>query len=185
MNVRTTVVAVIICCAFLSVSTFAQTRSACSPIGTWYGGSNDVKALMTIAPITGAKFTIRAEIVGDVAAAGAPAWTSWTGQLVRSDANRYVSHEISMYTSSPTFPPAPDSYELDGVRGYLSFTDCNNIRFTYDFYGVYFDLNKVPFVDSPDINVDMSGSLETYRRVPTACPVCGGVVSSASGLRKR
>ncbi len=77
-----------------------------------------------------------------------------------------------MYTTSSAFPPTPDSYELDAVRGLLSFTDCENIQFTYDFYGVYFDLNKVPFVDPPDINVDPSGILETYRRMPTTCAVC-------------
>ncbi len=180
-----TKVAGIVCCAFLAISAFAQTPAACSPVGTWYGGSNEVKALLTIAPITGDQFTIRAQILGNVAAVGVPAWTSWEGQLVRSKANVYVAHEISMYTSSDTFPPAPDSYELDAVRGYLSFTDCNNIKFTYDFYGVYFDLNKVPFVDSPEISVDMTGSLETYHRMPTACPICGSVTTSATAHKKR
>ncbi len=175
----------VICFVFLALSMFAQNSSSCSPVGTWYGGSDAVKALLTIAPITGEQFTIRAEILGDVASAGIPAWTSWTGQLVRSKGNLYTAHEISMYTSSPAFPPAADSYELDAVRGYLTFSDCDNIQFTYDFYGVYFDLTQIPFVDSPALSIDMTGSLETYRRMPTGCPICGSAISSTTGHRKR
>ncbi|HXZ78295.1 MAG TPA: hypothetical protein VEG30_00065, partial [Terriglobales bacterium] len=107
------------------------------------------------------------------------------GQLVKYKANRYIGHEISMYTSSDAFPPAPDSYELDGVRGLLAFTDCDNIRFTYDFYGVYFDLSKVPFVDPPDINVDASATVETYHRMPTLCTVCDTKLAVTSAWHKK
>ena len=35
---------------------------------------------------------------------------------------------------------------------WMEFIDCDNAKFIYDFFGAYFDLNKVPFVDQPDLN---------------------------------
>lgn len=174
----------ILCCAFLSIPSFAGNSPACSPAGTWYGGS-DVKYLLTITPITGEIFAARAEVVLDIAAVGLPAWTSWSGQFRRVTGGRYVGQYISMYTSSSEVPPPENSYELDAVRGWMEFTDCDNIRIAYDFYGLYFDLNKVPYIDPPDVSVDVSGLVETYHRVPTVCKVCDTSSAPTAAGRKK
>ena len=164
-------VLLIVCCILIIAPLLAQSQNTCSPVGTWYGGS-DVKYLFTITAITGEKFATRAEVVGNVASAGAPGWTSWSGELVRISGNRYLGQYISMYTSSPEFPPPADSFEVDAARGYLSFVNCDNIKIEYDFYLVYFDLSKIVFVDQPDVTIDITGSVETYHRMPMGCPAC-------------
>jgi len=174
----------IMCCVFLSVSCLAQSSASCSPVGTWYGGS-DVKYLMTITPITGERFSTRAEVVLPLVLLGYPAWTSWSGEFNKSNRGRYVVQEISMYTSSTEVPPPANSYEVDAVRGSMQFIDCDNIKMTYDFYGLYFDLNKVPFVDPPDVSVDAGGIVETYRRMPSICPVCGSPAKAPLFGRKK
>ena len=169
----------IICCAFLVVSGFAQNLQGpnnCSPVGTWYGGS-DVKYVLTITPAAGERFSVKAEVVLDMATIGVLGWTSWSGEFGKVSAGSYVGQYISMYTSSSEVPPPPSAYELDAVRGWMRFIDCNNIKITYDFYGLYFDLNKIPYVDPPDLSVDPSGILETYHRMPTTCPTCGSIAS--------
>lgn len=168
----------IICCVFLSISCIAQSPAACSPVGTWYGGS-EVKYLGTIDPITGERVSARFEVVGSLQSLGFAAWTSWSGQFSKAKAGLYVGQYISMYTNSFAFPPAPNSYELDAVHNSMEFIDCDNIKITYDFYGVYFDLNKVPFVDPPDAGGDIPGGfVETYHRVPSTCPICGSSVTA-------
>jgi hypothetical protein len=175
-----------ICCCFLmAAASLAQTPAPgnCSPVGTWYGGS-DVKYLFTITPITGDRFTTRAEVVADIASVGPRVWTSWSGQLLQIGPNRYLGQYISMYTTSTEVPPPPDSMELDGVRGYLSFRDCDNIRIEYDYYLVYFDLNRIAFVDAADITIDITGTVETYHRMPMNCPACSPAIPALQGSKK-
>lgn len=175
----------IICCALLVIPSLAQNSNSCSPTGTWYGGS-DYKYLVTITPITGQRFAIRYEAVYSNAAFGYAAWTSWSGELVRVKNKRYVAQAISMYTTSPDLQPPPNSFELDGVRGWAEFTGCDNLKFDYDFYGAYFDLNKIPFVDPPDLNyLPPGGIIETYRRMPITCPACSLALSPTTQLRQR
>ncbi len=156
----------IVGCALLSIRTFAATPVACSPTGTWYGGS-DVKYLMTITPITDTRFTITSQPLLDVAALGLPAWTGWSGELRKIDARHFINHSTSLYTTSSQIPPPPDSYELDAVRGTMEISTCNVIKFRYNFYGLYFDLNKVAFVDVPDVSVDASSA---FLKPSVACP---------------
>lgn len=181
---RSTEFVLIICCVLFSVATVAQTTAVsslspalCSPAGTWYGGS-DVKYLLTIAPTGPNTFSVRAEVLLALGDLGLPAWTSWSGEFKKSKPGLFVGQYISLYTTSSEVPPPPDSYELDAVRAYLKFSDCDNINITYDFYGVYFDLAKVPFLEVPDISVDTTGMSETYRRMPTSCTVCGSLLST-------
>ncbi len=162
---------------------FAQSLPNCSPVGTWYGGS-DTKYLLTIIPITGERFAVRAEVVMDIASVGDPAWTSWSGQFIRVASNHYVGQYISMYSTSIEVPPPPESYELDGVRGHLSFTDCDHVKINYEKYLIYFDLTKVVFVDAPDLMFDISDLVENYTRMPMTCPVCA-MLSEPAKLRKK
>ncbi len=171
-------------CVLLSIPSVAGNSASCSATGTWYGGS-DVKYLMTITPITGERFTVTSQPLLAIASLGLPAWTGWSGEFRRISTNRYVGHYTSLYTTSSQVPPPADSYELDAVRGWMEFADCNTIRITYDFYGLYFDLNKAPFIDLPDISVDASGILETFRRMPTNCTVCNQTISATATSGKK
>ena len=74
--------------------------------------------------------------------------------------------------------------EMDGVRGVLMFTDCDNIQIAYDRYLVYFDLNKIVFVDAPEINMDITGVVENYHRMPMNCPACSLSASQTTQMRK-
>lgn len=165
----------IVCCALMVTSAVAQSipaPGACSPVGTWYGGS-DYKYISTITPIAGQTFAITSDPVFDNGSFGYKGWTSWSGQIVKTTAKGYVTQVIGMFTTSSELPPPPNSYELDGARARMEFLDCDTLQFTYDFFGAYFDLNKVPFVDAPDLNyLPPGGIVETYHRMPGRCPAC-------------
>lgn len=166
-------VVLLIVCTFLSIPCFANNPGACSPTGIWYGGG-DYKYILTITPITGERFAMRGEGAFDNAALGYKGWTSFSSQLVKLEDGRYVAHGIGMFTTSSELPPPLNSLELDGIRGWMEFKNCNNIKFNYDFFGAYFDLNKVPFIDLPDLNyLPPGGITETYHRMPSKCPACG------------
>lgn len=184
-------VLLIVCCVLLVIPSSAQNlqnqqnHKNCSPVGTWYGGG-DYKYVITITPATGDRFPMSSEGVYSQAAFGYTAWTSWRGELTRLGDGRYVAHEISMYTSSPEIQPPANSIELDAVRGWMTFIDCQNIQFTYDLFGAYFDLNKVPFVDPIDFSyLPPGGITETYRRMPTKCPACSFASAANSRLQQK
>ena len=145
--------------------------ASCSPVGTWYGGS-DVKYLMTITPITDETFAVRFEAVLAIGSVGEGAWTTWSGQFRKVKSGFYVGHYMSMYTTSTEVPPPSTSYEVDAVRSWMTFKNCDDITISYDYYGVYFDLAKIPFVDPPDMPVDVGGLVESYHRMPTNCTDC-------------
>jgi hypothetical protein len=175
----------IVCCLFMSISSFAQSLPACSPTGTWYGGS-DYKYISTITPITGQTFAITSDPVFDNASFGYKAWTPWSGELIRISAKRYVTQVVGMFTNSSELPPPANSYELDAARAWVEFTDCDHLQFSYDFFGAYFDLNKVPFVDPPDLNyLPPGGIVETYQRMPMTCPACSLGAATAVQRPKR
>jgi len=67
----------------------------------------------------------------------------------------------------------------------MEFSDCENIKISYDLYGLYFDLNKVPHIDPPDVNVDVNGLVETYHRMPSACIVCDWKLAITSAWHKK
>ena len=74
------------------------------------------------------------------------------------------------------------------LRGWMEFTDCDNLKISYDFFGGYFDLNKVPFVDPPEVSyLPPEGLIETYHRMPTKCPACNvaAVATLQPQLRRR
>ncbi len=178
--------ALLIAAAMLVPAAVAQGfGKECTIAGTWYGGS-EVKYLATITPITGERFSARFELVASLQYIPYSAWTSWSGEFRKAQVG-YVGQSVSMYTTSPAFPPSGDSYEVDAVRSSLEFIDCDNITITYDFYGIYLDLNKVPFVDQPDLGGDIPapGMVESYHRVPNTCPICGSSATLAlQGRRK-
>jgi hypothetical protein len=178
----------IISCALLVIPSLAQNLQGpnnCSLAGTWYGGS-DYKYISTITPVTGQTFAITSDPVFDNASFGYKAWTSWSGELVKITARRYVAQVIGMFTTSAELPPPVNSYELDGARAWVEFIDCDHLQFSYDFFSAYFDLSKIPFVDPPDLNyLPPGGIVETYQRMPTTCPACSLPAAPTRQLRPR
>jgi len=172
-------VLLILCCASLLVTGWAQAPDkykGCSPVGIWYGETY----VLTVSPNGGEEFTIRYEPVYDVTQYGYKAWTSWPGQLLRKGANSYRAQAISMFTTTT------DVIELDGVRGWMEFSDCKNIQITYDFFGGYFDLSKQPFVDTPEVDyMPPDGLIENYHRMPTQCPACQQAHAAVSQPRQK
>jgi len=171
---------------FSSVWSLAQTSNACSPVGTWYGGS-DYKYMMTITPTTGDKYAIRYEAVFANGLFGYNAWTSWSGELKKQKNGRYSAQIISMYTTSTELPPPGTSYEMDAVRETMEFASCDNLQATIYFFSAYLDLSKVPFIDLPDFSYLGPGEtiIETYRRMPVNCIVCSSATAPTSQLRSR
>lgn len=182
------------CCAGLAIPGFAQNSSAsdlaqntraCSPIGTWYGGG-DYKYVLTIAPNGNGTFAMRGEGAFDNAALGYKGWTSFSSQFLKLKDGRYLGHGIGMFTTSSELPPPLNSVELDGIRAWMEFSDCDNIKVKYDFFGAYFDLTKIPFVDPPDLSyLPPGGILETYHRMPTKCDACGASFLPTAQLRQK
>lgn len=177
----------------VSISTAAQTTRSCSPVGTWYGGS-EYPYMLTITPVTstigpvgGEIFAIRYEAVYDNSSFGYRGWTSWSGQLFRMKNGQYVGQAIARLTTSSELPPPSNTLELDAVRMMNRFVDCSTIKSTIDFFGAYLDPNKIPFVDQADIDyLPPGGIVEVYRRMPTTCPACSFPgAPTAHLLRKR
>ena len=156
----------------------AQSSNACVPTGVWYGGS-DFKYMLTITPLTQDTYAIRYEPVFANGSFGYNAWTAWSGELKKQKNGRYVGQVMSVYTTSTELPPPDTSYEMDGVRETVEFTNCDNLKATIYFFSGYLDLGKVPFIDAPDFSYLGPGEtiIETYRRMPTACTVGGAPVS--------
>jgi hypothetical protein len=175
----------IICCAALAIPGLAQNTLACSPAGTWYGGG-DYKYIITITPNGNGSFAMRGEGAYSNAAFGYAGWTTYSGQLVSVSRKQYVGHSVAMFTTSPDQQPPQNSYELDAIRGWAEFAGCDNLNFAYDFYGAYFDLTKIPFIDPPDLNYLPPGGIkETYHRMPIKCPVCGLLSQSTTHMGQK
>ena len=179
----------ILCCVLLVIPSVAQgtqnpqNPKNCSPIGTWYGGG-DYKYIIVVTPITEDTFALRSEGDYSQAAFGYTAWTGWSGQLTRLKNGQYVAQEISFYTTSPEMQPPLNTLEMDAVRGWMQFVNCNKIKFNYDFFAAYFDVSKVPFVATPDLNYLPPGGIsETYRRMPLRCPACS--LTAAPAMQPR
>jgi hypothetical protein len=174
-----------IVCAMLAVAGVAQNTAACSPVGTWYGGG-DYRYILTITPNHDGSFSMRGDGAYSFAAFGYAAGTSFSNQLVRVGPRLYVSQGIALFTTSYDPVPPPDSYEIDAIRGWAVMTDCDHIWFRYDFFAAYFDLNKVPFVDQPDMNYLPPGGIqESYRRMPGNCPACQQLPVPGPQMRQR
>jgi len=186
--VNRTTLLLIVCFPLLVIPSFGQNLqnyNNCSPAGVWYGGG-ELRYVITLTPISETRFAMRGEGAYSQAAWGYTGWTSFSGELIKRKDGRYVGQEIAIYTTSPEMQPPLNSIEVDGVRGWMKFIDCDSVQFSYDFYGAYFDLNKVPFVDPPDVNYLPPGGIsETYRRIPTRCPACSFVGVSAAPAQQR
>ena len=96
---------IIVSCALLVIPSLAQNvlnLNNCSPVGTWYGGS-DVKYQLIITPITGERFAIWGTVVAAIGNLGYPGWSPWAGEMTKTKSGRYVFQEIALYTTAPIF----------------------------------------------------------------------------------
>jgi hypothetical protein len=183
--VKTVKPLILLCLVLMSVYSFASSPPACSPVGTWYGGG-DYKYVLTITPVARERFAMHGEVAADQSALGYAAWTTFSSQVIRTKNGRFVAQGIALFTTSHDIVPPPESIELDAIRGWMEFADCDNIRVSYDFFAAYFDPTKVPFIDPPDLSYLPPGGIsETYHRMPTSCAVCDVNTAPATVARKK
>lgn len=175
---------------------FAQgVGTSCEISGTWYGGSDPTfQYLWTISPMAGGRYNSVIQPGFDNRPFGYITWTSWTGELLKIDARTYDGYAMSYWVWDPAAAAAAgvDATlpEVDIVRGRVQLIDCNTLTNSIDVYAAYFSFTppKIPFVTPPDVdwlqflNPGVTTLVETYHRMPTACPACPfpAAVSSAS-----
>ena len=150
--------------------------AACDVSGTWYGGGDATKYLMTIVPRPGPgdSYTAIGDGAYSLAALGYPVKTTWSNTLVRRHGHRPATYDvygIGMVNNNAGFPaPSPD---IQAVHGIAYLVDCNTLKFDYDFFGGYFwPTDKIPLLSPPDYVVVPPPFSETYRRMPTKCTQC-------------
>jgi hypothetical protein len=154
--------------------------NTCDISGTWYGGGDpQFQYLLTITPIAAGRYYSNAQPGFDNHPAGYVSWTNWTGEATRTGGRTFDLYEMSYWTWDPDAAAAagvdPTLPEVDAVRGRVQLVDCNTMTITIDVYAVYFSFtpDKTPFVTPPDLDVLQGGTIvETYHRMPTACPAC-------------
>jgi hypothetical protein len=154
-----------------------QLKTQCSPVGNWYGGSEGTaKYIASITPIDGSHFNIIWHGAYSLAKAQPPipVLTIIPGQFT---AQRHGKWEFEgtaggYSNTSDAFPPAtyPD---LTVVHYRVRFEGCNTMIVQHDFFGAYtWASHRTPFVDQPDYTVAPVPIVETYKRLPTKCPIC-------------
>ncbi len=161
----------------------------CTLAGTWYGGSV-VAYFLTVTP---------AGPAGQYATAAQPMYknsvlsTGYAGRLVKNG-KVYEGPMMSLTTQDPAYsgpPPFATLPDLAVVWESVEMLDCNTIKATIAFFGVYSGAliwlpgspwtgiswmpnPKVPLTDAPDIDMipiltgDTKPVVETYHRLPEA-----------------
>ena len=172
----------------VAATCFAQQGggNACTPAGTWYGGSV-VSYQMTIVPAGPAgHYIITAQGMYKNAALN----TTYSGELVKVG-NKYEGSMMQLSTPDTDFLNAPPIWKLPNVfAGWstMELVDCNTLKNVIPFFGIYFassvwSINpgeplawtnlKTPLVDAPDVDlVNVLGGghpiIESYHRLGTA-----------------
>jgi hypothetical protein len=182
MRIRTLLIGAALLFA-IAAPGFAQgAGNNCDISGTWYGGSDpNMPYIWTITPMTGGRYSSIAQQAYPFSLLQQYAGvTNWSIDIAKVDAREFDSYGMSYWVYRWEDPENPQLPELDVVRSRLRLLDCNTAENTIDVYVVYysFDSTKMtPFVTPPDLDViaDYNGGkpiVETYRRMPTACPSC-------------
>ncbi len=157
--------------------------NACSPIGTWIGGSDPATPYhMTITPIGGDRYAIRAQQPLDYPGLGILGVTDWTGELFKVSGKKYETNMVAFYWLSPEVQAdlgVDGPLDMDAVHSTIEFNEnCDKIKNTITTFIGYIPWTeeKVPFVTLPDYNYledwGVSSLDETYQRVPTVCTIC-------------
>lgn len=160
-----------------------QRRPSCDLSGTWYGGSV-VAYQMTIIPAASENQYI---VLFEGMYKNSVMNTLFSGEIAKRE-NLYAGSIMQLSTSDPDFlNPPPIGKMPDIIAGWTSveFVDCNTIKNTIPFFGLYFSNNiwqpgivwnaegKIPLVDAPDVDLldILNGGrpiVETYHRLPKA-----------------
>ena len=155
--------------------------NACSPIGTWVGGSDMTTPYhMTITPIGGDRYAVRAQQAVDYAAYGIIWATDWTGEMTKGPGRKYEANLVAFFLLSPEGSPTGEgAVDMDAVHSTIEFDeDCDKIKNTITTFIGYIPWaeEKVPFVTLPDYNYlelwGVTSLAEKYQRVPTVCTIC-------------
>jgi hypothetical protein len=165
----------VLCFLLIAIPSLAQTSTAigaCNPAGAWYGGSPDVKYMLTIIQDPGGNYTMIGSASFTQASLGYPVTTPFTTSIVKRPGNRLEFFGTGMVNSNGGFP-APNP-ELWALHGTARMTSCDSLQLDYDFFGGYFmPTDKKPFLSSPDYVVVPPPFSETYTKMPTTCTQCG------------
>jgi hypothetical protein len=141
----------------------AEISELCFPGGTWWGGSEGFKYLLTIVPIRAGLYSVNFQAAYSVEGLGFPVETEWNGEMKRKR-HGYKIWAISLVNTDAGFPPGQLPI-IQAVRGTIEFDDCDTLTLTWNFFKVYF-WGHVPFVDPPDAPGPPTPILETYSRMP-------------------
>lgn len=156
---------------------------ACNPAGTWYGGSVVAYQMTLVPAVPAGHYTVTFQGFYKNSVMS----TIVTGDLVKNG-QRYEGSVLGLSTQDPDFlNPPPVGKMPDLTVGWISLEmlDCNTIRNTIPFFGLYAGAGiwapglvgpvwtdaKVPMVSPPDVDLldVLAGGqpiLETYRRLP-------------------
>jgi hypothetical protein len=148
----------------------------CGLTGTWYGGGEVTRYLLTLVPRAGfgESYTLIFNGAFSSTAIGYPVATAFTGTVTRrywQGDNPYAITFGGMMNKSSGFPaPTPDVWALHATA---KLTDCDTLVINYDFFGGYlWPTDKVPLVSPPDYVPVPTPFSETYKRLPTTCSQC-------------
>jgi hypothetical protein len=169
----------------------------CDPSGTWYGGSDmTMPYKLVIAPIGIFRYSVTFQWAVNYPDYGVLEATDWTGEMSLVRGQKYDLYAVAFFVLSPDVAPTMGgSLDMDAIHSTIEFTNnCSMIQHTIDTFIGYIPWteDKLPFVTNPDWNylelIGVQTLVETYHRMPTACPNCpfAGVAKSvvAPGLGK-
>lgn len=155
----------------------------CNPAGAWYGGSVVAYQMTLVPAVPAGHYTV----IFQGFYKNSVMSTLFTGDLVKKG-KRYEGSVLGLSTQDPDFlSPPPVGKMPDLMVGWVSLEmlDCDTIRNTIPFFGLYVGAGiwapgllgpvwtdaKVPMVSPPDVDmIDvLSGGwplIEVYRRLP-------------------
>lgn len=142
----------------------------CSFAGTWYGGSELAKYLMTIVPAGGNSYIVMAQGAYSLGGVGIAKNTSFSGEMVKIGPNLYEGRLMSLLTLQEDPPPTdPALLAIDAAAGTMELTGCHELTSTIDYFVGYWGWGAEPFVDSPNIDYLAGGQIvEIYHRISMA-----------------
>ena len=162
----------------LALSSSPLWSQSCDLAGTWYGGGETAKYVMSITRDHGGNYSSVSQGAFSAADLGFPLITIFSGSFVKGPGKSYEGFASGMVNTTTNFPflttdPAANP-QVWAVHATVHLVDCNTLREDYDFFGAYLWQNaKTPFVDAPDYVVVPPPFSETYKRMPTHCAHCG------------
>jgi hypothetical protein len=173
---RTTLIVAVAVCAVASLA-MAQENAvlhdrACTPAGTWVGGSGASMYLMHLVPVTPWRYVSEAQgsyLPSETFNAVA---STWVGETHRYPQGQWGGWAVQVASASGVLFPDPADITIGAVRSTNEFVDCDTMVVTIDFFEIYYwnsiygaDPTKELLVDPGDIPAPPTPIVETYHRV--------------------